>query len=76
MKEFVEYVVKNLVDYPEEIKVSEIGNENNLIMEVRLNKSDFGKVIGKKGKNIDAIRTLLHSIASKNHMRVTLQIVE
>lgn len=76
MKEFVEYVMKNLVDSPEELSITEVTGDSTLILEVRLAKKDIGKIIGKQGKTIDAIRTLLHSIASKNHIRVVLQILE
>lgn len=76
MKEFAEYVMRNLVDSPEELSITEVSGDSVLILEVRLAKKDIGKIIGKQGKTIDAIRTLLHSIASKNHLRVVLQILE
>ncbi len=76
MKEFAEYVIKNLIDSPEELNITEVVGDSTLILEVRLAKKDIGKIVGKKGKTIDAIRTLLHSIASKNHLRVVLQIIE
>ncbi len=76
MKEFAEYVMKNLIDSPEELNITEVVGDSTLILEVRLAKKDIGKIVGKKGKTIDAIRTLLHSIASKNHLRVVLQIIE
>lgn len=76
MKEFVEYIVKNLVDHPDEVKISEVGGSNTLIIELSVKKSDIGKVIGKKGKTINAIRTLLMSVASRNGLRVNLEIME
>lgn len=76
MKEFVEYIVKNLVDHPDEVKISEVGGSNTLIIELSVKKSDIGKVIGKKGKTINAIRTLLMSVASRNGLRVNLEILE
>ena len=66
MKEFVAYIVKNLVDYPDKVKINELSVE----------KSDIGKIIGKKGKTINAIRTLLMSVASRNGIRVNLEILE
>ncbi len=76
MKEFVEYIVKNLVDYPEDVKINEIGGTQTLIIELSVQKSDIGKIIGKKGKTINAIRTLLMSVASRNGIRVSLEILE
>lgn len=76
MKEFVEYIVKNLVDHPESVQISEVGGTNTLIIELSVEKSDIGKIIGKKGKTINAIRTLLMSVASRNGIRVNLEIVE
>ncbi len=76
MKEFVEYIVKCLVDHPDQVKISEIGGTQTLIIELSVQKSDIGKIIGKKGKTINAIRTLLMSVASRNGIRVSLEILE
>jgi len=76
MKEFVAYIVKNLVDHPDKVKINEIGGTQTLIIELRVEKSDIGKIIGKKGKTINAIRTLLMSVASRNGIRVNLEIIE
>jgi len=76
MKEFVEYIVKNLVDYPDKVKINEVGGTHTLIIELAVEKSDIGKIIGKKGKTINAIRTLLMSVASRNGLRVNLEIIE
>lgn len=76
MKEFVAYIVKNLVDNPEKVKINEIGGTQTLILELSVEKSDIGKIIGKKGKTINAIRTLLMSVASRNGIRVNLEILE
>jgi uncharacterized protein len=76
MKEFIEYVVKALVDRPEEVSVTQIDGEKTVIFELRCNESDIGKVIGKQGRTIKAIRTLLGSAAAKAGMRAMLEIVE
>ncbi len=76
MKEFVEYIVKNLVDNPDQVKINEISGTHTLIIELSVEKSDIGKIIGKKGKTINAIRTLLMSVASRNGIRVNLEIIE
>ena len=76
MKEFVEYIVKNLVDNPDKVEINEIGGTQTLIIELSVEKSDIGKIIGKRGKTINAIRTLLMSVASRNGIRVNLEIIE
>lgn len=76
MKEFVEYIVKNLVDNPDKVRINEIGGTHTLIIELGVEKADIGKIIGKKGKTINAIRTLLMSVASRNGIRVNLEIIE
>lgn len=76
MKEFVEYIVKNLVDHPDKVQINEIGGTQTLILELSVEKGDIGKIIGKRGKTISAIRTLLMSVASRNGIRVNLEILE
>ena len=76
MKEFIEYIVKNLVDNPVQVQINEVGGTHTLIIELKVEKSDIGKIIGKKGKTINAIRTLLMSVASRNGLRVNLEILE
>ena len=76
MKEFVEYIAKNLVDNPDKVVINEIGGSHTIIIELGVDKSDIGKIIGKKGKTINAIRTLLMSVASRNGLRVNLEILE
>lgn len=76
MKEFIEYIVKNLVDNPDQVKINEVGGSHTIIIELSVEKSDIGKIIGKKGKTINAIRTLLMSVASRNGLRVNLEILE
>lgn len=76
MKDFVAYIVKNLVDHPDQVKINEIGGTHTVILELSVEKSDIGKIIGKRGKTINAIRTLLMSVASRNGLRVNLEILE
>lgn len=76
MKEFIEYIIKNLVDYPDKVRINEIGGTHTLIIELSVDKADTGKIIGKKGKTINAIRTLLMAVASRNGIRVNLEIIE
>lgn len=76
MKPFVEYLIKNLVDFPDEVFINEVTGDHTIILQINCNKSDVGKVIGKRGKAIDAIRVLVISIAARNGVRVNLEIVE
>lgn len=76
MKEFIEYIVKNLVDNPDKVVINEVGGTQSLIIELSVEKSDIGKIIGKKGKTINAIRALVMSVASRNGIRVSLEIIE
>ncbi|MBM3200872.1 MAG: KH domain-containing protein [Chlamydiae bacterium] len=76
MKEFVGYIVKNLVDNPDLVTIKEIGGTNVRILELSVAKSDIGKIIGKKGKTINSVRNLLQSVASRNGIRVNLEILE
>ena len=74
---FVAYIVKNLVEKYDEVRVSgKFGDNNTIHLKLSVEKSDIGKVIGKKGKTIHAIRTILTSVASRVGMRVSLEILE
>ena len=66
MQEFIEMVVKQLVDKPDEVNVNTVEGEQQIIFELTVGDGDFGKVIGKKGRNISALRTLLFAINAKN----------
>jgi predicted RNA-binding protein YlqC (UPF0109 family) len=76
IKEIVEYLVKLIVDKPEEVKITEKRGEQIIIFEVRANKQDFGKILGKQAKNIQAIRTLVNAISAKAGKRSIIEIVE
>jgi hypothetical protein len=77
MKEIVEFIVKQMVDKPDKVNVEEnLPNENTFEIKIKVDQSDIGKVVGKKGKNIDALRTLLTAVAAKERHRVTLQVLE
>lgn len=65
-----------LVDEPSEVVVKELAGDTSTVIEVSVDKSDIGKVIGKRGKNADAIRILLYAMAANDRRRVTLQINE
>ena len=76
MKELIEYIVKSIVDNPEEVEVAQIDGESTIDFELRVKQEDVGKVIGKKGRTINAIRTLVNATAAKSGMRAMLEIVE
>jgi len=75
LKELIETVARALVDNPEQVKVSEIEGEMTSIIELRVAKADLGKVIGKQGRNVDAMRTILNVAAMKIRKRVILEII-
>jgi predicted RNA-binding protein YlqC (UPF0109 family) len=75
MKEFVEYIAKNLVDHPEGVAVNEsVNEEKKYVLSLRVQPDDIGKVIGKQGKTAQAMRTLLTAIAAKEGKRAILEI--
>ena len=77
MKEFVEFIVKQLVDKPDKVVVEETKTDENTIkFNIEVDKSDIGKVIGKHGNNINAIRTLLTAVGAKGGHRAILELVE
>lgn len=76
MKEFVAYIIKNLVDHPEKVQISELRGAQTFIYEVTVDKEDIGKLIGKKGRTINAIRILVAHVAHKLNIRATIEIVE
>jgi uncharacterized protein len=76
MKELVEVLVKTLVDNPDGVQVTEVMGNNVIIIEVKVDKSDMGKVIGKHGQTASAIRTLLNATSAKLKKRAVLEILE
>ena len=76
MKEFVEYIVKHLVDDQDKVSVTEIYGETTIVYELRVARHDMGKVIGKKGRTAHAMRILLSAAARKSGKRATLEILE
>ena len=77
MKDFIESVVKQLVDKPGEVEVNEVESEKRIIYELMVGEGDYGKVIGKKGKNISAIRSLIFAInAKEGSKRARLDVID
>ena len=75
-KEFVEYVVKALVNHPDEVQVRRSVDDMGILLELSVNPEDMGKVIGKAGATAKSLRTLLRVLGSHNDERVNLKIVE
>jgi predicted RNA-binding protein YlqC (UPF0109 family) len=75
MKELVEFIAKSLVDDPSQVYISEIEGENSVILELRVGPEDMGRVIGRGGRTVNAMRTLVRVLAAKQGKRVTLEIV-
>lgn len=76
MRELVEYIAKALVDESESVKVTEVEGENVTVLELRVARTDIGKVIGKQGRTARAIRTILNANATKLRKRAVLEIIE
>jgi len=76
MREMVEYIVKQIVDSPEEVKVQEMEGEKVILLEISVAKKDMGKVIGKGGRIATALRTLVGAAAAKLKKRVMVEILE
>ncbi len=74
MKEFIEYIARNLVDKPEKVRVEETFDEGVIKYRLFVDDAETGKVIGKKGKTAKSIRTLLTAISAKNGKKVFLDI--
>jgi predicted RNA-binding protein YlqC (UPF0109 family) len=76
MKAFLEYVLKNLVDSPESVSVQQVSVSGKTTLEVRVRPGDVGKVVGKQGQTIAAIRSIINAAAARYGGRVEVEIVE
>ena len=76
LKEFLENIIKPIVDKPDEVRITEVEGEAVCIYELRVGAGDYGKIIGKHGQNANAIRTILNAVAAKGGKRAILEIIE
>jgi len=76
MKDLITYIAKALVDNPEAVEVSEVEREQTSVIELKVDKSDLGKVIGKQGRTARAMRTVLSAASTKIRKRAVLEIIE
>jgi hypothetical protein len=75
-EEFLEYIIKALVDHPEDVKISRKVDEMGVLLSLKVNPEDMGQIIGKAGSTARAIRSLVRIVGLKNHARVNLKIEE
>jgi predicted RNA-binding protein YlqC (UPF0109 family) len=76
MKDLIKYIAEALVDYPEQVSVSEVLGEQTSVIELKVAKEDLGKIIGKQGRTARAIRTILSASSAKIKKRSVLEIIE
>jgi predicted RNA-binding protein YlqC (UPF0109 family) len=75
MKDFLEYITKNLVDAPDQINIETEEKDGKLFFKIKVADADIGKIIGRSGKTASAIRVLLRAVAAKEKKRVVLDII-
>ncbi|MCX7589870.1 MAG: KH domain-containing protein [Patescibacteria group bacterium] len=75
-KDFLEYVVKSIVDHPEDVKIERKIDEMGVLLSLKVNPMDMGQVVGRSGSTAKAIRSLLRIVGIKNNARVNLKIEE
>jgi len=76
MKNLLVEIAKHIVDYPEQVKVNELGSSHTSVLELSVAKQDIGKIIGAKGRNIAAIRAIMTAASAKNHKRIIVEVLE
>jgi len=76
LKEFIELIVRGIVDNPDKVEINELIGEKSSIYEVKVDSDDIGKVIGRQGRNIKSIRTIVNAAAQKDDKRVIIEIVK
>jgi hypothetical protein len=76
VKDLIEILAKALVEHPDQVSVSEIAGEHASVIELRTAKEDLGKIIGKRGRNAQAMRTILNAASAKLRKRTVLEIIE
>jgi hypothetical protein len=75
-KDFLEYLIKALVDHPDDVKIDRKVDEMGVLLSLKVNPEDMGQIIGKNGSTARAIRSLVRIVGLKNHARVNLKIEE
>jgi uncharacterized protein len=76
MKELVQFLARQLVNNPDAVEVKEVHGDTASVLELRVAKEDLGRVIGKQGRTVQAIRTILNAVASRTNRKIVLEIIE
>ncbi|MFH1688076.1 MAG: KH domain-containing protein [bacterium] len=76
MKEYLEHIIRSLVDNPDQVDIREVAGSRTMVYELRVAQSDLGKVIGKQGQTAKAIRLILSAASARKGMRAVLEILE
>jgi len=76
MKDLVKYIAQALVDFPEQVSVTEIVGNQTSVLELKVAKEDLGKIIGKQGRTARAMRTIISAASAKIKKRTVLEIIE
>jgi predicted RNA-binding protein YlqC (UPF0109 family) len=76
LKDLISYISKALVDMPESVSVNEIVGEQTTVIELKVDKTDLGKIIGKQGRTARSLRTILNAASTKLKKRSVLEIIE
>ncbi|UCD89934.1 MAG: KH domain-containing protein [Desulfobacterales bacterium] len=76
MKDLIKHIVQALVDHPEQAAISEVEGKQSTILEIKVAKEDIGKIIGKQGRTVQAIRTILNAASAKVKKRTIIVIIE
>ena len=74
-QDLVEYIVKSLVDNPEDVRVTEVEGASSIVLEVQVDEADVGRVIGKKGRVINSIRTIMQVQGARQGKRVSVEVL-
>ncbi len=76
MRQFLEFIIRHLVEFPDEVMLSEIPDDRMTVFRLQMRQTDVGRIIGRNGQTIRAIRALLASAAARHGQKATLDIVE
>lgn len=76
MKELVKYMAQHLVDFPASVSVKEFSSGRTTVLELSVEKADVGKLIGREGRTVDALRTIIYAASRKENKRAVLEIID
>ncbi len=76
MRDFIEYIAKQLVDNPNDVSLIDEEKEGKIIFKLKVGEADVGKIIGRKGRTAQAMRVLLSAVAAKNGKRAMLEVLD